>query len=114
MSVVIRCRNEEHWVGHSIQSVLDFIDSPEIIIVDDHSKDESMDVVKMFETFSDVQSIQVDNYSPGKALNLGVSKATHKHVLILSAHCVITHFNEQKVKDILDDYVCVFGDHPLL
>ena len=36
ISVVIRCKNEEHWVGHSIQSVLDsfdeFVETADIII----------------------------------------------------------------------------------
>ena len=33
VSVVIRTLNEEQWIGHTIQSVLDFIPNPEIIIV---------------------------------------------------------------------------------
>ena len=48
ISVVIRCKNEEHWIGHSIQSVLDSFDEPEIIIVDNNSTDNSMSIVKMF------------------------------------------------------------------
>ena len=34
ISVVIRTRNEERWIGHVIQSVIDHLDKPEIIIVD--------------------------------------------------------------------------------
>ena len=34
VSVIIRNKNEERWIGHAIQSVVDFIDSPEIIIVE--------------------------------------------------------------------------------
>ena len=48
ISVVIRCKNEEQWIGHSIQSVLDSFDEPEIIIVDNNSTDDSMSIVKMF------------------------------------------------------------------
>ena len=33
-SVVIRSRNEEAWIGHAIQSVLDHLERPEIIIID--------------------------------------------------------------------------------
>ena len=31
ISVVIRTRNEERWIGHVIQSVIDHLDKPEII-----------------------------------------------------------------------------------
>ena len=39
VSVIIRSRNEERWIGHCIQSVLDNIYKPEIIIVDNNSTD---------------------------------------------------------------------------
>ena len=48
VSVVMRCRNEDRWIGHSIQSVIDIFDNPEIIIVDNNSTDESMSIVNMF------------------------------------------------------------------
>ena len=48
ISVIIRCRNEEQWIGHSIQSVIDHFDNPEIIVVDNNSTDESMNIVHMF------------------------------------------------------------------
>ena len=34
LSVLIRCRNEERWIGHSIQSVIDTFENPEIVVVD--------------------------------------------------------------------------------
>ena len=40
ISVVIRTLNEDRWIGHTIQSVLDFIPQPEITIVDNNSNDE--------------------------------------------------------------------------
>ena len=48
ISVLIRCRNEEQWIGHAIQSVIDTFDNPEIIVVNNNSTDESMSIVKMF------------------------------------------------------------------
>ena len=48
ISVIIRCRNEEQWIGHSIQSVIDNFKNPEIIVVDNNSTDESMNIVYMF------------------------------------------------------------------
>ena len=33
-SVIIRSRNEENWIGHCIQSLIENLDQPEIIIID--------------------------------------------------------------------------------
>ena len=36
LSVIIRAKNEERWIGHTIQSVLDFFPGSEIIIIDNN------------------------------------------------------------------------------
>ena len=48
VSVIIRTKNEERWIGHAIQSVLDNIHKPEIIIVDNFSKDSTLQIVNHF------------------------------------------------------------------
>jgi glycosyltransferase involved in cell wall biosynthesis len=48
LSVVIRCKNEENWVGHTIQSIFDHLGKTEIIVVDNNSKDKSIEIVKSF------------------------------------------------------------------
>ena len=47
-SVVIRARNEERWIGYAIQSALDHLVKPEIIIVDNNSTDKTVEIVKFF------------------------------------------------------------------
>ena len=83
ISIIIRCNNEERWIGHTIQSCLDLIEYPEIIIVDDNSTDSSLKIARMFNheptlernrKYSDVKIINIDDYTPGKAINLGVKK----------------------------------------
>ena len=117
ISVIIRCRDEEQWVGHSIQSVMDVFDSPEIIIVDNNSTDSSMDIVKMFKkdkllkgsgNYTNVRIYNIDKYSPGVALNFGVSKCSNNYVLILSAHSQIMECHFGKIQRYLEDY-CVVG-----
>ena len=50
VSVIMRCRNEERYIGHAIQSVHDFLGyDVEIIIVNNDSTDNSMRVVNTFE-----------------------------------------------------------------
>ena len=48
ISIIIRNKNEEEFIGFAIQSCLDFFDKPEIIIIDNNSTDESMQVVQNF------------------------------------------------------------------
>ena len=47
ISVVIRTLNEEQWIGHTIQSVLDHIPNPEITIVDNYSTDNTLKKIKI-------------------------------------------------------------------
>ena len=47
-SVIIRNRNEEDWIGHCIQSVIEHFQDPEIIIIDNNSTDQSLEIVKTF------------------------------------------------------------------
>ena len=48
ISIIIRNKNESEFIGFSIQSCLDFFDKPEIIVVNNNSVDDSMDVVQNF------------------------------------------------------------------
>ena len=55
ISVIIRNRNEERYIGYAIQSVLDTFDKPEIIVVDNNSTDDSMNIVNTFD-FEDIKT----------------------------------------------------------
>ena len=52
---------------------------------------------------------KINDYSPGKALNLGVSKSKKDNILIISAHCVLKKFPENQISQNLKKYVCIFG-----
>ena len=117
LSVLMRCRNEERWVGHTIQSVMDTFDKPEIVVVNNNSTDDSMGIVKMFKrdkkldvgkNYTDIKIYDIDGYSPGKSLNYGVTKCSNDYVLVLSAHSQIMNCKFDKIKMCLDDY-CVVG-----
>ena len=121
ISVIVRTKNEERWIGHTIQSLLEFIKQPEIIVVDDHSIDDTINIVKNFKedpelkkrkrkSYTSVKIIDIDKYTPGKAINLGVSHCTNKYILIISSHCVLKKINSDKLKNDLKKHVCIFGD----
>lgn len=102
ISVVIRTRNEERYVGFAIQSVLDHIGDTEIIVIDDNSTDDTLDVIGLFDN---IRLVEIDDYTPGKALNMGADLATHDHVLFLSAHCEVAKWDRYN----LHSYGAIFG-----
>tara|TARA_R100000008_G_scaffold81807_1_gene65434 strand:+ start:739 stop:1410 length:672 start_codon:yes stop_codon:yes gene_type:complete len=118
ISVLIRCRNEESWIGHTIQSVIDSFDKPEIVVVNNNSTDESMSIVNMFKkdkllmddggSYTDINIHNINGYSPGKSLNYGVTKCSNDYILVLSAHCVLFRQNLDRIKKQLENY-CVVG-----
>lgn len=118
--MVIRCKNEERWIGHTIQSIFDHLGKAEIVVIDNGSEDQSRDIVKSFthdpkldnkknDNFTNIKLIHINNYSPGKSLNLGVKKSTKKYVLIISAHCVLKKFSTTEVIKNLEKYSAIFG-----
>ncbi len=121
ISVIIRTRNEERWIGYAVQSILSNLNKPEIIIIDNDSKDETLDILRFFtqdkilgdkknRNYTDIKIYNIKNYTPGKSLNFGVKKAKNNYILILSAHCQLQKINIKKhIKD-LSKFDCIFGN----
>ena len=121
ISVIIRTKNEQDWIGHAIQSVLDFIHKPEIIIVDNMSSDETINITKHFQkdpnlndvnnpSYTKIKICEIKNYTPGRALNLGVQNSSNDYLLILSSHCVLKNINLEKIQNGLKKHACIFGN----
>ena len=119
VSIIIRCKNEERWIGHTIQSCLDLIKYPEIIVVDNNSQDASIKIAKNFahdplitndRKYTELKVFNLDDYTPGKAINLGVKKAKNDFILIISSHCVLRLFNLEEIYKGLVENCCVFGN----
>ena len=112
VSIIIRCKNEERWIGHSIQSIIDFFENPEIIIVDNSSTDNSMKIIKLFSNPNinncTIKKINIDEYTPGLSLNEGVKQCTNETILIMSAHCVLKSIDFNKIINSLDKYVAIW------
>ena len=98
ISAIIRTKNEDQWIGHCIQSLLDNFDKPEILIIDNNSKDQTIEIVNEFKEdkslksidnrYTTIKTFEIPKYSPGSALNLGVAKSSNENILIISAHCL--------------------------
>tara|TARA_R110001583_G_scaffold194567_3_gene365780 strand:+ start:345 stop:983 length:639 start_codon:yes stop_codon:yes gene_type:complete len=109
VSIIIRNRNENEYIGFAIQSCLDHFDKPEIIIMDNNSTDDSLYTVNLFKDRTPIKIIPINDYTPGKSINVGVKEASNDYILVLSAHAQIIKTNLKDIISHLDTYVAVFG-----
>ena len=109
ISIIIRNKNEEEFIGFAIQSCLDFFDKPEIIVIDNNSTDESMQVVQNFNNRTNIITKNLGKYKPGESINKGVESASKDFILVLSAHAQIIDFDFELLKNNLQTHMAVFG-----
>ena len=111
ISVIIRNRNEGEHIGFAIQSCIDHFKKPEIIVVNNNSTDDSLQVVNLFKDRTSIKVLHIDDYTPGKSINLGVKHASNKRILVLSAHSQITTLNIEMLNQwFRENYIAVFGN----
>ena len=85
--IIIRARNEERWIGETLQrlteqSYQDF----EIILVDSGSTDQTVPIARSFPSVSIVE-ITPDDFTYPYAINLGIQASrASDYLVILSAH----------------------------
>jgi len=118
ISVVIRVKNEEDYIGRCIQSCVDLLPKPvEFIVVDNGSSDDSLRIAKLFkhdtslppnESYCDMRILNILDYSPGSALNLGITNSRHPLILVLSSHCELLSFDQQLMNSVYE-YAGIFG-----
>ena len=86
LSVIIRTFNEEKHLGRLLFGILeqDIDDQPEIIIVDSGSTDATLAIASRFKTT--IVSIRPEEFSFGRSLNLGCSRAHGDIIVAASAH----------------------------
>jgi cellulose synthase/poly-beta-1,6-N-acetylglucosamine synthase-like glycosyltransferase len=91
VSIVMPCYNEGKTIGKAIESLLN-LDYPknmiEIIIVDDKSKDNSVEIARQYEKkYKNIKVIVNKRNSGGAAepTNIGIKKAKHDYIAVTDA-----------------------------
>ena len=85
VSIIIRTRNEERWIGPCLTSVYEQVFQDfEVVVVDNLSTDGTLIKLKQFP----VKLVTIDKYLPGAALNAGISSSCGEFIVILSGHCI--------------------------
>lgn len=108
-TVLLRNRNEQDYIGFTLQSILDFLPNSKVIVLDNNSTDDSLEIVSLFNNSINIEIVSIDRYSPGRSLNMGANLADTPYILIISGHSQIISLNIDNVKEKLRDYVAVFG-----
>ena len=86
VSIIIRTKNEERWINSCIKSILNqSYKSFEIIIVDNNSSDQTLNIVS---NHSDIKTVSIEKYLPGDSLNKGIEASKGEFIVCISAHCI--------------------------
>ena len=109
ISIIIRNKNESEFIGFAIQSCIDFFNKPEIIVINNNSTDDSMDVVQNFNNRTSIIVKNINSYMPGESINIGAKEASNDYILVLSAHTQIIDLDFESVKKDLLNHKAVFG-----
>ena len=103
LNVIIPCYNEKS----TIETLIANVQSAEpknkkIIIIDDFSNDGSRDILKSYETYSDIDVIYHDkNFGKGRAIRSGIKKVEEGLILIQDADL---EYNPRDYKKLLKPF----------
>ena len=86
VSIIIRTKNEERWIGHCIKRInSQNYKNHEIILVDSESTDNTVNKAKE----NGIEKlVKIKKYKPGLAINEGIRASSGELIVILSAHCL--------------------------
>ncbi|MFZ9731451.1 MAG: glycosyltransferase family 2 protein, partial [Ilumatobacteraceae bacterium] len=87
VSIIVRTKNEERWIDKCLQAIAEQNHkNHEVIVVDNESTDAT---VKKAQAFN-VKLVNVTEFRPGEALNIGIRASSGDVIVCLSAHCIPT------------------------
>lgn len=86
ISIIIRTKNEEKWIGHCLAMLekQSFTDH-EVILVDNNSSDHTVEIAKRYKLEKIVNIVE---FRPGNAINEGIRVSSGDYIVCISAHCV--------------------------
>lgn len=105
ISVVIPLYNKAPFIKTTIDSVLNqTYDDYEVVIVDDGSTDNSVEVIKNNYTSEKIRIIQKENGGPSSARNKGVLEAKSEWVVFLDADDMLLPYALEYFSDLIGDH----------
>ncbi|MCR5736503.1 MAG: glycosyltransferase [Eubacterium sp.] len=116
LTITIPCYNSQDYMENSIKSALTGKDRVEVIIVDDGSSDNTLEIAKKYqEKFPNiVKVIHQENGGHGEAVNTGIKNATGLYFKVLDSDDRLGRKALQKVLDTLETMVASDAELDLL
>ncbi|MCT4552683.1 MAG: glycosyltransferase [Alphaproteobacteria bacterium] len=102
ISIIIPVYNAEKFINQTVDSVLcQTYDNIEILLVDNKSKDKSLEIIKAYEKKDKKIKVYQENdkQSVGAARNLGIKKATGEYITFIDADDIAQPFLVEKLID---------------
>lgn len=85
ISIIIRSKNEERWIGSCLEAVSrQTCTDHEVILVDNNSTDKTVEKALQY----DVTLVRIDKFKPGAAINRGIEASKGDILVCLSGHCI--------------------------
>lgn len=85
VSIIVRSKNEERWIGLCLNAIAkQTYSNYEVILVDNASTDRTVSKAEQY----DIKLVSINEFLPGKAINDGIRKSQGEIFVILSAHCI--------------------------
>lgn len=107
LSVAIPCYNSAAYMNHAIDTLLSGGDDMEIIIVDDGSSDNTLEIAKKYEKQYPgiIKAIHQENGGHGEAVNTGLRNATGLYYKVVDSDDWVDEEALQKILAVLRDMV---------
>lgn len=115
VSVVIPVHNSSKYIYECIKSVIDqTYNYFEIIVVDDHSTDETIDIIKSFNSKKIKIFYLKKRYGAGNARNMGVKKASGEYICFLDSDDYFEKDKLEKQVNFINNKVFIYGGYVYL
>ena len=107
LTITIPCYNSQEYMEHAINSALIGGDDIEIIIVDDGSSDNTLQIAKQYEEKypSIVRAIHKENGGHGSAVNTGIDNAEGVYFKVLDSDDWLDAYSLQRVLQLLREMI---------
>ncbi len=87
VTIVVRAKNEEFWIGKTLEQInRQTFQDLEVVLVDSGSTDSTVSIFRNYRPKDSV--VDLKDFKPGKAINVGIEAGRGELIVVLSAHCV--------------------------
>lgn len=112
ISIIIPMFNSEKYIEKCIESISkNSYKNIEIIVVDDGSTDDSINIVKKYKN---IKLLYSDHAGPGNARNIGIENASGDYIFFLDSDDTINPNTLKVLKHNIENYDIVIGNYNII